>query len=511
MAGWIRAASVLSLLAVAPARAQELNYQTYLIGTRAMGMGGAFTGVADDPSTAFHNPAGLGPMLRSSTSANLSVIAIEGWTMDGGYGGLLGPADLEHDAIPSLPLFVGFVQKFGAEGSDGIRQQGLALSIVRPGLVRRRFRVDALEPGRGIANTLRVQHEDSAQWYGLSYGIRLRQGLALGLGTWLSIRQLRHLEEEFVAEGIATVDGLRTADRFVARYSEAGVDSFDFVFRVGLLWQIDAQWRLGVMFQPAPVSLSTRASISSRLGRASAGALEDLRFVELDGLDGNLPTPWQLRVGVGHRVAPELTFALDVALYAPMGLGAPIRTFGATELDPVTGEPVRPGRFLPATWQANFTANVSVGMDALIADMVPLQVGLFTDLSAAPSIDGPATEYRAPQVHGFGASVAGGLHRGEFDVQVGVAGVFGWGTGLGTSPDPDPLSADRYVPRDVRRYTLYVFISGTERAAASLVRELLEEMGIAEPAPPGDDQPAPRPSDGEARSASEDRRAPSAP
>jgi len=36
------------------------GWNNTLIGCRAMGLGGAFTGVADDPSAIFHNPAGLG-------------------------------------------------------------------------------------------------------------------------------------------------------------------------------------------------------------------------------------------------------------------------------------------------------------------------------------------------------------------------------------------------------------------------------------------------------------------
>lgn len=471
-----------SLLAAPRVDAQELNYQTYLIGTRAMGMGGAFTGVADDPSAAFHNPAGLGPIERSSTSANLTVIALEGWTLEGGYGTRSGVFDLEHDALPSLPLFVGFVQKFGDRDADGVRQHGVALSIVRPALVRRTFRVDDIEPARSLANTLHIQHQDSAQWYGVSYGLRVGHGLSLGIGTWLALRDLRHREEEFVAEGIAPIDGRRTADRFFARYSEAAVDSIDLVLRFGLLWQVDAQWRLGLMFQPGPISLSTTAAISSRLGVASGEMLTDVRFVELTDLPGQFPMPWQVRLGVSHAFTPLFRMALDVSVYAPMGSAAPIRTFGPTVIDPVSGEPVRPGRFLPAEWHANATANVSVGIDALIADVVPLSAGVFTDLSAAPSIDGPSAEYRPAQIHGFGASLAAGWRRGDFDVQIGVAGVVGWGTGLGTNPDPDPLPGERYLPRDARRHTLYFFISGTERAAATLVREILTEMGITDEA-----------------------------
>lgn len=476
-----RCALALCVLAWASsASAQELNYQTYLIGTRAMGMAGAFTGVADDPSAAFHNPAGLGLIVRSSTSANLSVIAIEGWTFLGGYGSAVGQVDLEHDAIPSLPLFVGFAQKFGDTGPDGIRQHGIALSVVRPGRVHRRFRVQISEPERGLADSIAIEHIDNAQWYGVSYGVRLDTDLAIGIGGWLALRDIEHREEQFVARGIIPAGARRTADRLFSRQSEATLSAIQLVFRAGVIWQADPQWRLGVMVQPAPISISTSAVIRTRLARTGTGeppAVEELAFVDREDASGDAPLPWQLRVGVSHAFSDWLALAADVALYAPIGsANAPVQTFGPPTEDPETGDVPSPGLFIPTEWYANMTANLSVGFDALIADVVPLQGGVFTDLSAAPSIDGPSPIYRPPQVHGIGASLAGGFHRGDFDVQIGAAGVVGWGTGLGTNPNPDAPLEEAYLPISVRRHAIYFFISGTERAAAGLVREILGDL-----------------------------------
>lgn len=470
----------LAVLALsAPARAQDLNYNTYLIGTRAMGMGGAFTGVADDPSAAYHNPAGLGLLLRSSTSANLSVIAVEGWTMEGGYGSIVGPQDLEHDAIPSLPIFVGFGQKFGPEDQYGVRPHGIALSIVRPAQIRRSFEVAVFDADRGIGDSIRIESEEEAQWYGVSYGYRLAPDFALGIGAWVALRDLRHEEEQFVAAGIIPAGASRTADRLLARQSKAEVSNIDLVFRLGVLWQINAQWRFGAMLQTAAIAISSSASLSARSGRTGTGTppfVEELSFFEEEDLPGDYPLPWQLRIGASHAFTENFRLAFDFAIYSPIGsTGDPVETFG-TEPDPVTGEEPSPGRFVASEWRANVTANIAVGIDTLIEEVVPLQAGIFTDLSAAPSIQGPSASYQPPQVHGIGASIAAGFHRGDFDVQVGAAGVFGWGTGLGTNPDQDAPASEAYLPRSVHRYTVYFFISGTERAAATLVREILRDI-----------------------------------
>ena len=56
-------------------KADQFHYANFLIGERAMGLGGAFTAVADDASGIFYNPAGLGFALNSdiSGSANATI------------------------------------------------------------------------------------------------------------------------------------------------------------------------------------------------------------------------------------------------------------------------------------------------------------------------------------------------------------------------------------------------------------------------------------------------------
>ena len=47
------------LIAAGNARADDTHYRGLPIGAHAIGLGGAFVGVADDASAAYFNPAGL--------------------------------------------------------------------------------------------------------------------------------------------------------------------------------------------------------------------------------------------------------------------------------------------------------------------------------------------------------------------------------------------------------------------------------------------------------------------
>jgi long-subunit fatty acid transport protein len=83
----IFAFSLILLVLVVPAFAQEN------LGARPMGMGGAFTGLADDVNAIFINPAGIGSLQRESAMVSSRVSQGREYTMIGGvqttpYGNL---------------------------------------------------------------------------------------------------------------------------------------------------------------------------------------------------------------------------------------------------------------------------------------------------------------------------------------------------------------------------------------------------------------------------------------
>src|SRR5688500_15009050 len=170
----MRIASVLllSLAAVAPARAQDAHYQTFLVGERAQGMGGAFTGLADDPSAAFYNPAGLGHLSTGALSGSLSVNAYNSHVVSNGFATGLGTADLVHDDDPSVPIYAAAVYKFGPRDETDTRRHAVALSTLHPSQRRLSYLasisgIDAF--GLAVDNFLRITQVEDMTWWGPSY------------------------------------------------------------------------------------------------------------------------------------------------------------------------------------------------------------------------------------------------------------------------------------------------------------------------------------------------------
>src|SRR5690349_15060291 len=93
------------------ARADPFHFQGIPLGQRALGFGGAFTGLADDPSAAYYNPAGLVWTGDSALSASLTLNAFDRQTIDKGYRTAMGSTDLRHKSQPSLPSSVAFLKR----------------------------------------------------------------------------------------------------------------------------------------------------------------------------------------------------------------------------------------------------------------------------------------------------------------------------------------------------------------------------------------------------------------
>jgi len=84
----------------ASARADPVHHNEVLVGGRALGMGGAATGLAEDAASVYYNPAGIAQMGGSSLSASFQVQALQKITVDHGLQAA-GLADLKHDEKPS--------------------------------------------------------------------------------------------------------------------------------------------------------------------------------------------------------------------------------------------------------------------------------------------------------------------------------------------------------------------------------------------------------------------------
>lgn len=456
--------------------------QSVLVGERALGMGGAFTGMADDPSAAFYNPAGLAHLESAALSASLNVYSFDHYSVDDAYGSPIGTASFVHDSNPTLPIFVSAVGKLGHRDELDIRPHAFALSTFIPIQHSRSFTADVSNASSMVSNALHIQDDDRTLWFGPSYAYRVTPRLAFGLSAFLSTRTYLHREDEtnFTA-GMRDAMGRFTNTTLSVRESVTSLDAKHIVLRVGGHVRLDPWWSLGLTFQPPGIPLSQSARVQERRIFADQLAMPGYStFFSSDqgDLEASSPIPWQVRVGAAYRVRDRFTAVADVWVDGPSGSADdPVRQVGAAQPEPITGETPQPGVFVAQTFRRNVVVNAAAGIETLVAGMFPLRVGVFTNLSSAPAVAGPTDVYSPADVNLFGASVSAGFRAEGYDLSVGVAGIYGRGRGLRLNPSPglDP-TPQTFLPTDVEQRTIYITISGERRALMRLARNVYHDV-----------------------------------
>lgn len=472
---------VCALTAARPARADPFHAQTLPLGQRALGMGGAYTAVADDPSATFYNPAGIALTGDSALSASLTLLALDRAHIEGGYRTAQRKTALTHRTETSLPVFVSALKHLGRRDDEGRRHHAIALSSFTVSQRSLFFDVQARTPtatGTRL-DTLTIGTSHRTVWHGLSYGYRPSARLLLGFSGFLSITRTHYTEERIGAGlGEASADGtFPTVDStWTSHLADTNVKNL--VARLGGLYLLD-RLRIGVMFQPPSVHVRGRALVRERALDA------DLTSTPVAGsfynaAEGHLrsrhPLPWELRVGVSYAVFRSLRLACDASLYGPDGSEKrPIVAIGPRAPNPETGATPSAGAYVSETWHRSFNGNIALGLDATIRDSIAIRSGLYTDFSSAPRVPRSAAAYHPPRVHRVGGTLSLGLVSDNYDLSIGMIGVLGRGKALSLGADSaaDGPAYQRTVAKD---RMLLLFLNGVKNAVKSLAKKAEEKL-----------------------------------
>jgi hypothetical protein len=132
---WLVFSGFACVAVVPAARADDAHHRSNLLGDRALGMGGAWTGLADDPSAAYYNPAGLGTAARRSLSASMQLDGFEHVKIDSALEGI-SDANLALDQRVTIPVFVwqlSTAKRLLQRGTEAVLGDGKAKPPGKPG------------------------------------------------------------------------------------------------------------------------------------------------------------------------------------------------------------------------------------------------------------------------------------------------------------------------------------------------------------------------------------------
>jgi hypothetical protein len=469
-------------------RADPFHFQGIPLGQRALGFGGAFTGVADDPSASYYNPAGLVHTGDSALSASLTLNAFDRQTIVRGFRTSFDQVDLKHDSDPSLPVSGGFLKRLGKRDKSGERAHAIGVSTYAIDQRQLSFDVQTFDPGRTGVATLSVDRSWRTLWNGLSYAYRFSEKLSFGVSGFLSTTRNHYREEQTGASlGSLLASGAYDSNAGAWASYRVNTNVKNLVARLGVLYQYNEKLRLGMMVQPPSIHVRGRASVRQRTLKLDATSDEgSFLNVEQGDLPSHYPLPFEVRLGGSYKLYDWFTLSLDTSFYGRAGSkNHPVIAVGRRAPDPETGAVAEVGHFELESWYRRASGNVSVGAEWLAWNWLAVRAGFFTSLSAAPSVPRQASTYYAPDINRYGGALSLGITAGGYDLSVGSAGLFGKGDAQ--AYDTTAEAGGMYQRTTVREATLFIFLTGIRNAVGRLAKhadEKLQQLGAKRKASP---------------------------
>lgn len=446
------AASVLALAATlwtVAAHADDTQYAPYPLGGRAVGLGGAFTALADDPSGVYYNPAGLVDVGKSSLQVSTNLYGVElavGDSVLGAVAEALVDLDRVFAELQIIPVAAGGVLGFGDRDGEGLFRHAYALGAFVPDA--RTLNVQTSAAAASTQDAYRRIIADRTFHAAAAYAYRVDEVWRVGITGTLSYRTL--LDQEATATRVRLADG---RDSFSSTESTISLAVAALRFTFGLKVQLADDVTLGLALSTPSARVWDSASIRLAESRGDPASGES-RFELIDDTRarGDTRTGAELRVGLARSFPDWSTLSFDLVAYAPVRYQL-IEADGAASslVDQLS---------LVSDVRRLWVINAAVGYERVIDGDLTWALGAYTNLSSAPNVPPGALDGdRLPHIDTLGASATVGLWSEHTATTVGLTGSYGWGRDVLSTQGG--AGGDEFRSVEVRQLRVFFFLSST--------------------------------------------------
>lgn len=441
--------------------ADDTHYQDYLVGSRSVGLGGAFAAISDDPSGIFYNPAGIVDARHTSVQLSTNLYGFE--VSDSLFAAVGRVADLDtaFTDLNIIPASASFTTIIEAD-ADGRPTSSYGLGVFVPAY--RSVNVVSLTEipeARELGGCTQVSYQrstlDRTFLAGGSLAHRIDDTWRFGISGILAYRSLRDREETSCFTGLGDEQ-----PSFATAESNLDLGVASLLFSAGLKADLGGGFSLGLTVTTPSITAFDFADVRVRRGNADAetGRTEFL-LRELLDLRANSRFGTQVRLGAAYAVPRRVTLAWDVTFHAPVKY----RLFAV----PAEEQDVRQALTLVSEVERRMVLNTNLGAEYLLTRSISIAGGLFTNFSSAPRIPGDIgdvfTQDYLPFINSFGGTLVAGFFSEYTLTRVGVMMSYGEGT------DVVPRSAalqvldgtSEFVKVPLSQAFAFLFVSSTFR------------------------------------------------
>jgi Outer membrane protein transport protein (OMPP1/FadL/TodX) len=410
-------------------RADNGNYQNYLVGDRAAGMGGAVVASTNDLDACYYNPAGLANVTGSRIALSVSLYGIYRiWVKEG-----LGPNEsYSSREFESIPSTFGSILKASDELS-------LAFAVFTPDKIyfntQRSFERQPFEDGILQSDYYAVTRDDSTIWIGPSLGWKAGERLSFGGGVYFVYRSLNDKQDWTYL--FTTEDGNEVV-RVFSRQELIDYDNYSLLGLFGARYALTDAFFLGVTVQTPTINLFGDGQL---LSGASLGNPEDDFLISVDNMKTRNQIPIKLTVGAAYREPRVFTLEADLTYHFP------------TSYTEMWGRDIWSGEMIELKARKEGVLNLNLGGEYYIIRNYPFRAGFFTNLSSSPEVDPNEPVIGGEKIDMYGVSASIGNESEHTTINVGINYVWGSGDTLGIGDDFQSVIVD------ARESYLFLFLS----------------------------------------------------
>ena len=404
-------AGLLLLAPIGSARGGEANYQPYIVGERAPGMGGAICATADGMDAAFYNPAGLARVQQNSISVNGTFYGLQHYETE---SSLFPGEELGVDSFVTIPAGISAVRRLGTDlvGSFSV-----------------------FVPSQSSAKEIRAfpenQHfynfsdDEQTLWLGPSLGYQASDRLSLGASVFAVYQSASHFNNLFWGDYAYSY-------ALDYKYSTLGL-----VAAAGSQYRLTDRWNLGLTVLSPSLSLAG----SGKWQESAVRSDEDVQgkgSIYMDDLDAENGLPAQIKFGLAWQKPKSIGFGVDVTHHFSRNYD--LLSNGEDSLER----------------RRESVTDVQAGGEYYVKGRYPVRAGAFTSFSSAPDVD-PQNSLALPQVDLYGLTASAGMGSEHLVINMGINYIFGSGDARGTSlASPDTLQG---VVVSTKERAIYLFAS----------------------------------------------------
>lgn len=369
-----------------PALANEANYQQYVVGERAAGMGGAAVAFGLAADAAYYNPAGLGWVDRNSLSLSANLYGFQRYQSD---DSIFLDEDFKTSSFVTIPSAMSSVFRLDDRTT-------LALSAFVPS----RYSFSDLIAFPKVNHYYNLSREDQSLWIGPALGHGLSTNLSVGASIYGVYRTLSAMES------------LTYGDMKIAYSKDLKFWSFGMLAMLGAQYRPDANWRFGLSVQTPTVSVSGSGKYQSTMVTS-----EHIDNVYMDDLKADSRVPGKISAGLGWEKPRNYAIGLDVSYHFPTSF----KMLEGTDYD---------GQDRAMEMRYEPVLDMNVGAEYYVYENYPVRGGFFTSYSSAPVVT-RRTEDFPPQIDLYGLTFSVGRETEHVGMSLGINYLFGSGNDYG--------------------------------------------------------------------------------